>query len=66
MAEHELALLHGMCITKDIGIKHIIFYGDSDLVAQQVAGRWSVRSVIMVAYQDEVEEMAKYFVGYEV
>ena len=37
MAEYE-ALLHGLRIAKDIGIKHIICCGDSDLVAQQVAG----------------------------
>ncbi|KAK1642749.1 hypothetical protein QYE76_060554 [Lolium multiflorum] len=37
MAEYE-ALLHGLRIAKEIGIKHIICCGDSDLVAQQVAG----------------------------
>ena len=39
MAEYE-ALLHGLRIAKEIGIKHIICCGDSDLVAQQVAGTW--------------------------
>jgi hypothetical protein len=37
MAEYE-ALLHVLCIAKEIGIKHIICCGDSDLVAQQVTG----------------------------
>jgi ribonuclease HI len=32
MAEYE-ALLHGLRIAKEIGIKHIICGGDSDLVA---------------------------------
>ncbi|KAK1699282.1 hypothetical protein QYE76_015979 [Lolium multiflorum] len=36
MAEYE-ALLHGLRIAKEIGIKHIICCGDSDLVAQQEA-----------------------------
>ena len=65
MAEYE-ALLHGLRIAKDIDIKHIICCGDSDLVAQQVAGTWNARNSIMAAYRDEVDEMAKIFVGYEV
>ncbi|KAK1621245.1 hypothetical protein QYE76_026762 [Lolium multiflorum] len=63
--EYE-ALLHGLCIAKEIGIKHIICYGDSDLVAQQVAGTWNARNSFMAAYRDEVDEIAKCFLGYEV
>jgi ribonuclease HI len=65
MAEYE-ALLHGMCIAKEIGIKHIICCGDSDMVAQQVAGTWNARNSVIVAYKDEVDEIAKLFRGYEV
>ena len=65
MAEYE-ALLHGLRIAKDIGIKHIICCGDSDLVAQQVAGTWQARNSVMAAYRDEVDELAKCFLGYEV
>ncbi|KAK1630584.1 hypothetical protein QYE76_004899 [Lolium multiflorum] len=64
MAEYE-ALLHGLRIAKEIGIKHIIC-GDSDLVAQQVAGTWNARNSVMAAYGDEVDEIAKCFLGYEV
>ncbi|KAK1694614.1 hypothetical protein QYE76_011311 [Lolium multiflorum] len=65
MAEYE-ALLHGLRIAKEIGIKHIICCGDSDLVAQQVAGTWNARNSVIAAYRDEVEEIAKCFLGYEV
>ncbi|KAK1615994.1 hypothetical protein QYE76_021511 [Lolium multiflorum] len=65
MAEYE-ALLHGLRIAKEIGIKHIICCGDSDLVAQQVAGTWNARNSVMAAYRDEVDEIAKCFIGYEV
>ncbi|KAK1617287.1 hypothetical protein QYE76_022804 [Lolium multiflorum] len=65
MAEYE-ALLHGLCIAKEIGIKHIICCGDSDLVAQQVAGTGNARNSVMAAYRDEVDEIAKCFLGYEV
>ncbi|KAK1612387.1 hypothetical protein QYE76_036060 [Lolium multiflorum] len=64
MAEYE-ALLHGLRIAKEIGIKHIICCGDSDLVAQQVAGTWNARNSVMAAYRDEVDEIAKCFLGYE-
>src|SRR3954465_1019710 len=43
MAEYE-ALIHGLRVAKDIGIKRIVCCGDSDLVAQQVAGTWNVRN----------------------
>ena len=65
MVEYE-ALLHGLRIAKEIGIKHIICCRDSDLVAQQVAGTWNARSSVMAAYRDEVDEIAKCFLGYEV
>ena len=65
MAEYE-ALLHGLRIAKEIGIKHIVCCGDSDLVAQQIAGTWQARNSVMAAYRDEVDEIAKCFLGYEV
>ena len=65
MAEYE-ALLHGLRIAKEIGIKHIICCGDYDLVAQQVAGTWHARNSIMAAYRDEVDKIAKCFLGYEI
>ncbi|KAK1628982.1 hypothetical protein QYE76_003297 [Lolium multiflorum] len=63
--EYE-ALLHVLRIAKEIGIKHIIYCGDSDLVAQQVGGTWNARNSVMAAYRDEVDEIAKHFLGYEV
>lgn len=65
MAEYEV-LLHGLRIAKEIGIKHIICCGDSDLVAQQVAGTWNARNFIMAAYIDKVDKIAKCFLRYEV
>src|SRR4051812_35156182 len=65
MAEYEY-LLHGLRIAKEIGIKHLICCGDSDMVAQQVAETWKARNSIMEAYRDEVDEIAKCFLRYEV
>jgi hypothetical protein len=39
---------------------------DSDLVAQQVAGTYKARNKVMAAYRDEVDEMAKIFLGYDI
>jgi hypothetical protein len=40
--------------------------GDSDLVAQQVADTYKARNEVMAAYMDEVDEMAKSFLGYDI
>jgi hypothetical protein len=40
--------------------------GDSDLVAQQVAGTYKARNEVMAAYRDEVDEMAKSFISYDI
>jgi ribonuclease HI len=60
------ALLHGLHIAKEIGVQHIMCCGDSDLVAQQVAGTYKARNEVMAAYRDEVDEMAKNFIGYDI
>src|SRR5215216_4037532 len=65
MEEYE-ALIHGLHVAKDIGIKRIVCCGDSDLVAQQVAGTWNAQNPMMEAYRDKVDEIAKSFLGYEV
>jgi hypothetical protein len=65
ITEYEV-LLHGLCIAKEIGIQHIMCCGDSDLVAQQVAGTYKARNAVMAAYRDEVDEIAKSFLGYDI
>jgi ribonuclease HI/probable phosphoglycerate mutase len=65
IAEYE-ELLHGLHVTKEIGVHHIMCCGDSDLVAQQVAGTYKARNEVMEAYRDEVDEMDKSFLGYDI
>ena len=65
IAEYE-ALLHGLHVANDLGVKRILCYGDSDLVAQQVSGTWDAKSSTMAAYRAKVDEFAKIFMGYEV
>ena len=42
-AEYE-ALLHGLRVAKEMNIKRILCYGDSDLVAQQVSEHGTERT----------------------
>jgi ribonuclease HI len=65
IAEYE-ALLHGLRVTKEISVQHIMCCGYSDLVTQQVAGTYKARNEVMAAYRDEVDEMAKSFLGYNI
>ena len=54
MAEYE-ALLHGLRLAKEMNIKHIRCFGDSDLVAQKVSGTWDSKDANMAAYRRAVE-----------
>jgi ribonuclease HI len=53
--------MHGLRITKDLGIKQIQCFGDSDLVTQQVSGTWDTKDPHMIAYKVVVDEFAKCF-----
>jgi ribonuclease HI len=65
MAKYE-ALTHGLQIAKYLGFKQIRCFGDLDLVAQQVSGRWDAKYPQMATYKAAVDEFAKCFQGYEV
>ena len=40
--------------------------GDSDLVDEQVSGKWDSKDPIMAAYRREVDDVAGCFRGYQV
>ena len=54
VAEYE-ALLHGMRAAKEMNINRLRYYGDSDLVAGQVAGTCDAVSPTMAAYSQAVD-----------
>jgi ribonuclease HI len=60
ITEYE-ALLHGLRVAKEIGIQHIMC-----LVAQQVASTYRAQNKVMAAYRDEVDEIAKSFLVYDI
>jgi ribonuclease HI len=64
VAEYE-ALLHGLKVSKDIGIRRIMCFGDSDLVIQQCSGIWDAHDANMVSYRFLVLQISGYFEGCE-
>ena len=55
VAEYE-ALLHGLHMAKELGVKRILCFGDSDLVVQQLDGAWDTKSPTMAEYRRTVNE----------
>src|SRR3954465_945015 len=64
VAEYE-ALVHGLKVAKEIGIRRILCYGDSDLVVQQVSGSWDALYANMALYRFHVQKISGYFGGCE-
>src|SRR4051812_47201318 len=60
VAEYE-ALVHGIKVSKEIGIKRIMCFGDSDLVIQQVSGHWDALDANMALYCFHVQQISGYF-----
>src|SRR3954468_9258264 len=64
VAEYE-ALVHGVKLAKEIGIRNIECYGDSDLVVQQCSGTWDAKYANMASYRFLVQQISGYFEGCE-
>ena len=64
VAEYE-ALVHGLKVAKEIGIRRIQCFGDSDLVVQQVSGNWDAKDANMASYRFLVQQISGFFEGCE-
>jgi ribonuclease HI len=64
VAEYE-ALVHGLKLAKEIGIRRILCFGDSDLVVHQVSGEWDAKDANMASYRFYVQHLCRFFKGYE-
>jgi ribonuclease HI len=64
IAEYE-ALVHGLKMVKQIGIRRILCFGDSDLVTHQVSGDWDARDANMASYRFYVQQLSGFFEGCE-
>lgn len=64
VAEYE-APAHFLRLAKEIGIRRILCFGDSDLVVQQVTSEWDARDANMASYHFLVQQMCGSFEGCE-
>jgi hypothetical protein len=48
-----------------LGVRHLMVYGDSDLVVNQVMKEWDVRNPAMTGYCNAVRKLEKKFEGLE-
>ena len=64
MAKYE-ALVHGLKVAKEIGIRRIECFGDLDLVVQQSSGNWDALDANMGLYRFLVQQISGYFEGCE-
>jgi ribonuclease HI len=64
VAEYE-ALVHGLKLAKEIGIRRILYFGDSDLVVHQVSGEWDAKDANMASYRFYVQQLCGFFEGCE-
>src|SRR3954467_2174915 len=59
------ALVHGLKLAKEIGVRRIECFGDSDLVVQQSSGNWDALDANMALYRFHVPRTFRYFEGCE-
>jgi hypothetical protein len=64
IAEYE-ALVHGLKMARQIGIRRILCFGDSDLVTHQVSGDWDTKDTNMASYRFYVQQLSGFFEGCE-
>ena len=59
------ACLHGLRIVVELSVKHLMVYGDSTLVINQLKKDWSCSSEKMDAYCIEIRKLKGKFYGIE-
>jgi ribonuclease HI len=64
VTEYE-TLVHGLKMAKQIGIRRILCFGDSDLVMHQVSGDWDAKDANMASYRFYVQQLSGFFEGCE-
>src|SRR3954467_3565872 len=50
-------------MAREIGIRRIQCFGDSNLVVQQVSGNWDAKDANMASYRFHVQQISGYFEG---
>ena len=64
VAKYE-ALILGIKMLKELKIKNVFIYGDSELIINQVKGVYQAKHPRMRSYRNLVLDLLKYFEGYQ-
>jgi ribonuclease HI len=64
VAKYE-ALVHGLKLAKEIVIRSILCFGDSDQVVHQVSGEWDAKDANMASYRFYMQRLCRFFEGCE-
>jgi ribonuclease HI len=64
MVEYE-ALVNGLHISAELGVKWIYIHGDSELIVNQVMGESNRHDSRIVAYRQEVRKLEEKFDGFK-
>ncbi|CAL8119125.1 unnamed protein product [Prunus armeniaca] len=59
-AEYE-ALLDGLCLAKELAIKKLAIYSDSQLITNQGSGEYMAKHPRIILYLDKVQKLLKAF-----
>ncbi|SPT20395.1 unnamed protein product [Triticum aestivum] len=64
VVEYE-SLVHGLRLAKELDIRRILCYDDSDLIVQQSSGDWDAKDANMASYRLLIQQISGYFEGCE-
>jgi hypothetical protein len=64
VTEYE-ALVHGLKLAKEIGIRRILCFRDSNLVVHQVSEEWDTKDANMASYRFYMQQLCGFFEGCE-
>jgi ribonuclease HI len=64
-AEYE-ALLAGLRLARDMEVRHLLVFVDSQLVANQIKGSYEARQPTIKLYLDKAKELLKGFESYTI
>jgi hypothetical protein len=53
--------VHGLKLAREIGIRRILCFGDSDLVVHQVSGEWDAKDANMASYHLYMQQLCGFF-----
>lgn len=60
-----IGLLSGILKALELGFKHVKIFGDSQLIVNQVLGKFKCKKPRLIKYRDEIQTLLKKFYTYE-